>query len=96
MKRYTAKDAKNNLGQLMDAAQRELVVIEKHGRPTVVVMSAAQYKDEQARRAELLRFELAHGETSGVAKGFSWEELEAELDAELNNKDNNAQKNTAA
>ena len=39
---------------------------------------------------------LNHGETSGVAIGFSWEELEAELDAELNNKDNNAHENTAA
>ena len=96
MKRYTAKDAKNNLGQLMDAAQREPVVIEKHGRPTVVVMSAAQYKLEQERRAKLLRYELARGEASGIAESFSWEELEAALDAELNNKDNDAQEYTAA
>jgi prevent-host-death family protein len=37
MKTLTAKDAKYGFGRLIDTARAEPVVIEKHGRPVVIV-----------------------------------------------------------
>lgn len=48
MKTYTALDAKNRFGQLLDAAQREPVTVTKQGRASVVVMSIQDY--ERGRR----------------------------------------------
>jgi prevent-host-death family protein len=44
MKNFSAKDAKNHFGQMMDAARLEPVVIEKHGRPVVVVCSVEEFE----------------------------------------------------
>lgn len=46
----TATDAKNRLGQVLEAAQREPVFIDKSGRRHSVVISAARY--EELLRAE--------------------------------------------
>ncbi|GAB6053103.1 hypothetical protein JCM17960_19230 [Magnetospira thiophila] len=40
----SAKEAKNGFGLLLDTARAEPVVIEKHGRPVVVVLSVEQYQ----------------------------------------------------
>ncbi len=37
MKALSAKDAKYNFGQMIDLARAEPVIIEKHGRPVVVL-----------------------------------------------------------
>ncbi|MBL8906131.1 MAG: type II toxin-antitoxin system Phd/YefM family antitoxin [Rhizobiales bacterium] len=39
MRRIPAREAKNQLGEHIDAAQREAVVITKHGRPTAALVS---------------------------------------------------------
>jgi prevent-host-death family protein len=39
MRRIPARDAKNQLGEYIDAAQREAVVITKHGRPAAALVS---------------------------------------------------------
>lgn len=44
-----AGDAKNRFGEVLDTAQREPVVIQKHGRAVAVILSA----DEYARFEEL-------------------------------------------
>jgi len=44
MKSMSAKEAKNGFGLLLDTARAEPVVIEKHGRPVVVVLSVEQYR----------------------------------------------------
>ena len=44
MKNFSAKEAKNHFGQMMDAARLEPVVIEKHGRPMVVVCSVEEFE----------------------------------------------------
>lgn len=44
MKAIAAREAKNQFGSLMDAAQREPVAIEKHGRAVAVLMSVEEYK----------------------------------------------------
>ena len=49
MKSFTALEAKNRLGQVIDAAQREPVTITRQGRPSVVVLSADEYQRRQSR-----------------------------------------------
>ena len=44
MRNFSAKDAKNHFGLMMDAARLEPVVIEKHGRPMVVVCSVEEFE----------------------------------------------------
>jgi len=44
MKVLTAKGAKYNFGMLLDLARAEPVLIEKHGRPVVVVLAVEEYE----------------------------------------------------
>jgi prevent-host-death family protein len=44
MKSMSAKKAKNGFGLLLDTARAEPVVVEKHGRPVVVVLSTEEYE----------------------------------------------------
>jgi antitoxin Phd len=39
-----AREAKNEFGRMLDAAQRESVLIEKKGRPVAVVLSIEEYQ----------------------------------------------------
>jgi len=52
MKAIAAREAKNKFGSLMDAAQREPVAIEKHGRPVAVMMSVEEYKQIKLGRLQ--------------------------------------------
>lgn len=44
MKSVSAREAKHHFGQLIDEARAEPVVVEKHGRPVVVVLSVEEYQ----------------------------------------------------
>lgn len=44
MSTFSALEAKNRLGQILDAAQREPVTITRHGRPVVVVLAVQDYE----------------------------------------------------
>jgi len=44
MHTQSAKDAKYHFGRLIDTARAEPVVIEKHGRPVVVVLAIEEYQ----------------------------------------------------
>ncbi|MES2413292.1 MAG: type II toxin-antitoxin system Phd/YefM family antitoxin [Pseudomonadota bacterium] len=44
MTTVSALEAKNRLGQILDAAQREPVTITRHGRPYVVVIAVDDYE----------------------------------------------------
>lgn len=44
MKSMSAKEAKDGFGRLIDTARASPVVIEKHGRPVVVVLSIEEYE----------------------------------------------------
>lgn len=68
MRAFAALEAKNRFGELLDAAQREPVTIEKRGRPVAVMMSKAEYDELQALRAEHLRAEILEG-VSDIAAG---------------------------
>jgi prevent-host-death family protein len=53
MKTLAAKEAKYGFGRLIDLARAEPVVVAKHGRPVVVVMSVEEYE-------RLKVFEMGH------------------------------------
>ncbi len=61
MRTMAALDAKNRFGELLDAAQREPVTIEKHGRPVAVMLSAQDYEDLQSLKLLTLRAEIRKG-----------------------------------
>lgn len=44
MQSLSAKDAKYGFGRLIDLARSEPVVVEKHGRPVVVVLAVEEYE----------------------------------------------------
>ncbi len=44
MKTFTATEAKNKLGAVMDSALVEPVMVEKSGRNSVVILSAHEYE----------------------------------------------------
>ncbi len=44
MQTLSAKDAKYGFGRLIDLARVEPVVVAKHGRPVVVVLSVEEYQ----------------------------------------------------
>lgn len=76
----SAHDAKARFGQLLDAARREPVAIEKHGRPVAVVMSKEDYDEIEAGKLERLRAEVAEG-LAALERGDYVEVDVGELDA---------------
>ena len=79
MQRFSAHDAKARFGKLLDAARREPVTIEKHGRAVAVVMSKEDYDDVEAMKLERMRFEVRKG-TDASDKGDVVEVEERDLE----------------
>ena len=52
MKAVSAREAKLHFGQLIDEARAEPVVVEKHGRPVVVVLAVEEYQRLTGRTVE--------------------------------------------
>ena len=44
MKALSAREAKYNFGRMIDLARSEPLVVEKHGRPVVVVMAVEHFE----------------------------------------------------
>lgn len=44
MKSLSARDAKYKFGHMIDLARSQPVVVEKHGRPVVVVLAVEEYE----------------------------------------------------
>ena len=61
MRTFSAADAKNRFGELLDAAQRGPVRIEKHGRATAVMVSEAEYAELAFQVAEIERYKIEKG-----------------------------------
>ncbi|MEI6346254.1 MAG: type II toxin-antitoxin system prevent-host-death family antitoxin [bacterium] len=47
---FTAKEAKNNFGRLLEEARQSPVAVMKNGRQVAVVMSVEEYNEFEARR----------------------------------------------
>jgi antitoxin Phd len=61
MKTVTANEAKQNFGQVIDNALQGPVSITKHGRPSVVITSDADYRELVDLKRKLLQAELSEG-----------------------------------
>lgn len=61
MQTFSANDAKQNFGEVLDAALRAPVSITKHGRPSVVITSEEDYRELQQVVHEYLKAEVKKG-----------------------------------
>lgn len=78
MKTVAATEAKNRLGAILDAAQREPVVIRRQDRDIAVLLSMADY--DRLRSANVRDFVDLRNEVAGeAAKAGLTEERLAEL-----------------
>jgi prevent-host-death family protein len=66
LKTLSAKDAKNSFGMLIDTARAEPVIVEKHGRAVVVVLSIEEYE----RLLAATRLTQAKGKRVVNLKGY--------------------------
>ena len=64
----SAKDAKYGFGRLIDLARSEPVVVEKHGRPVVVVMAVEEFDRLKAVELEHQTMLIAPNFNSSTAK----------------------------
>ena len=89
MKTMTARDAKNNFGEMMEGSSRELVIITKHDKPARIIMSVDEYKHLklQSLRADV-REGIIEAERGEFADDNSLEGLLEEL-ALIDNKETN-------
>lgn len=73
MVKMSSVEAQNRFGLLLDTAQREMVAITRHGRPTAFVVSAREMEellDARRRRSKAVAEFEAWSERAG--KGASW------------------------
>lgn len=61
-----AREAKNEFGRLLDAAQSENVLIEKKGRPVAVVLSTKQYQQLEEAQDKLWEILAKTSEIEGL------------------------------
>ena len=76
MQEMTALEAKTRFGQLIDAAQRRPVTVNKNGRAAVVVMSVEDYERRRQSAAQRLGQIMDRTAEEAARKGLT----EAKLD----------------
>jgi antitoxin Phd len=78
MRTVSATDAKQRLAALLDAAQREPVLIRRHNRDVAVIMSADEY--DRIRKANIAELERPMDRISSeaAARGLT-EEILADI-----------------
>lgn len=67
MKTMSAREAKNGFGLMIDTARAAPVLIEKHGRGVVVVMSVEEY--ERLKMIEVERMSASDDPARGSVSG---------------------------
>ena len=65
MKIMSAREAKNGFGLMIDTARAAPVLVEKHGRGVVVVMSVEEYERLKAIEAGRLSHQTTSGDPAG-------------------------------
>lgn len=65
MKIMSAREAKNGFGLMIDTARAAPVLVEKHGRGVVVVMSVEEYERLKAIEAGWLSDQTTSGHPAG-------------------------------
>jgi len=75
MKTISATEAKNRLGAVMDSALVEPVMVEKSGRPSVIIVSAQEYERLTALEDAYWAGRAAKAEAGGWASAAEVSEL---------------------
>lgn len=73
---FTANEAKNRFGELIDRAQREPVRVTRRNRVVGVMVSAEDYAAMRAFYADRLRNTLRQTSTKAAENGLTEEELQ--------------------
>lgn len=79
MRTISATDAKQNLASLLDAAQREPVMIRRQNRDTAVVLSPAEYARLRGLNAAEFQAFCDRVSSKAVARGLTEKKLSALL-----------------
>lgn len=79
MSSFTVLDAKNRFGQLIELAQRSPVTITQNGRPSVVVMSAADYERQRRNAGKRVLAAMDRMAAESQGNGLTERELESLL-----------------
>jgi antitoxin Phd len=75
MRYVSATDAKQRLAALLDAAQREPVVIRRHARDVAVILSAQEYDRLRALNADEFQRFCDRVAEQAAARGLTEEKL---------------------
>ncbi|TWT17521.1 type II toxin-antitoxin system Phd/YefM family antitoxin [Luteimonas marina] len=76
MKTYSALEAKNRFGELIEAAQRQPIGVTRNGRPSVVLISAESYARRQRMARERMRQAMQRAGEHAAAQGLDEAALE--------------------
>lgn len=76
MQTMPALEAKNHFGQLIEAAQRQPIVVTKQGRPAVVVMSTHEYESYQKQASDRLVNLMRDMHAQAKQRGLTEEKLD--------------------
>jgi prevent-host-death family protein len=71
----TSKEAQSNFGALLDSAQRNPIVIKRHKRDCVVVMSMADFEEYRKARAKALMDFCDDASAEALGNGMTAEKL---------------------
>ncbi len=75
---FTAKEAKNNFGRLLDEARHSPVAVEKNGRRVAVMVSVEHYNASEA-----LQKTQTPNDIKREYQKLLWDKMEAEADADI-------------
>lgn len=79
MTTFGVSEAREKLAEVIDAAQSEAVVLERHGRPAAVVVSVHEYEkllDALEEAEDIAAFDASMGEEG---QNIPWEQVRADL-----------------
>ncbi len=69
MRSISARDAKYHFGRLIDDARAEPVIVEKHGRPVVVVLAVEEFERLRSLSRGIGDQPITEGEAPTSARG---------------------------
>lgn len=75
---FSAKEAKNNFGRLLDEARHSPVAVEKNGRRVAIVMSVERYNESEAFKGK-----RTNDDVKRAYQKLLWQKMEREADEDI-------------